>query len=461
MKKLSALIIAFFLLLPCLFLSACGKAPSGAPSTSVPSPDPGVISETATDEPSVPSPAPVHIADHSYDPATDFDKRLIWVGSLGDSVIETEDAWYWLSTAGGYLRYYDKALGESGVLCGKPECEHDSSGRAGNPDCNGYLDTSKQYMWLNEGRLYYLHEGIDKAYPDSLFRIYSIGPDGTDRRLEKVVPKYDSPYGLGVMHTQYMCYHRGVLYGFCFGGAISGGEPSQPFTVSAFPLDGDEFTTIYDSGAGVHYGSICPAGEYCYIVDFSETNKLLRYSAVTGETELLYEGNELNVAQYWIDGLGGVYAGGDFVRGKGCSSVWRLDAEGRSEVLRFEDPDIDYSLLNVSDGIAIARNYFENLGKGMDPDIDIWIKRYDGTDIFKGKLPMAWLDSLQDAGRLEGIRLCCGDERSLMMIFELNNTRSDGVGISETYALVRYEFIGGKMEEQLLCVSSVRSSSRQ
>jgi hypothetical protein len=50
-----------------------------------------------------------------------FDNRFM---SAFADIAETEDAYYLHSSFSGsnYLYYYDKASGESGVLCGKPEC---------------------------------------------------------------------------------------------------------------------------------------------------------------------------------------------------------------------------------------------------------------------------------------------------------------------------------------------------
>ncbi|MBO4562582.1 MAG: hypothetical protein J5772_03105, partial [Clostridia bacterium] len=51
-----------------------------------------------------------------------------FVNKFGDGyakLIETDDAFYY-SFMSGYLYYYDKANGVSGVLCSKPECIHDA-----------------------------------------------------------------------------------------------------------------------------------------------------------------------------------------------------------------------------------------------------------------------------------------------------------------------------------------------
>ncbi|MBR4743406.1 MAG: hypothetical protein IK082_04350, partial [Oscillospiraceae bacterium] len=264
-----------------------------------------------------------------------------------------------------------------------------------------------------------------------------------------------------------------MLYSYVFGGSIEGGEPSQPFLAMALPLDGDEWITIYDSGRDFHFGSIMPVGDYCYITDMAwsyadpsileddnydgevitDRNEeiLLRWCSVTGETEELYRGNEMGgIFRYWIDEEGNFYAPEKYVDGVGSNRLLRLENGVWEEVINFDDPDMNYTIRSLSDGIVIARNFKEHDRNGMDPDIDIWIKRYDGSTVYKGKLPMAWLENVEKTPTLEGAELVCGDENGLLCIFETTKRNASRSNEPQSYVLVKYVIKDGEIEEVFL-----------
>ena len=462
MKKTIAIILAALLLLP---LAACagGKipAPTAGPDTT---PTPG---ETAAPD------GDAYAPDLSYDPATDFDQRLGMNGNMS-TVIETEDVYYWLQADDGYLRYCEKDGSDWGVVCGKPECVHDN----GNPiayhrerNCNGYVGSARAFMWMLDGKIYFVNDYEYLKDTASCGTIVRMDPDGTNKETVKAIPKPTTPYGEGFWPSYYY-YHRGMLYCFIFADFIDKAEPAQPFLVMAFPLDGDDWITIYDSGRDFHYGSIMPAGDYCYIIDnawnyedpsilyedFYEGainlawNKttILRWCSVTGETETVFSGDRINLSEYWIDEDGNFFTVSEFEEGVGRKSVLRL-ADGEWEkVLDFEDPDVHYTIRSLSDGIVIARDYKEYNRNGMDPDIDIWIKRYDGTTVYKGKLPMAWLDTMEETKTLERAGLVCGNENELLCIFTTSKRTPDRSNEPKTFALVKYAITEDGLEEILL-----------
>ena len=98
----------------------------------------------------------------------------------------------------------------------------------------------------------------------------------------------------------------------------------------------------------------------------------------------------------------------------------------------------------------IARDYKEYNRNGMDPDIDIWIKRYDGTTVYKGKLPMAWLDTMEETKTLERAGLFCGNENELLCIFTTSKRTPDRSNEPKTFALVKYVITENGLEEILL-----------
>ena len=126
-----ALIVFFF---SCF---ACGKAPSA---------------DLAEDASSTPAPYELGMTYHEvYDPDTDFDNRF---GRCAPGMLETEDAYYFVSTTGNYIYYYDKYTEERGVLCGKPECVHDELEI--NESCSGYVRASGNgHANFYDGHIYY------------------------------------------------------------------------------------------------------------------------------------------------------------------------------------------------------------------------------------------------------------------------------------------------------------------
>ena len=460
MKRTICLIAAALM---ALSLAACkGKDDTSPETTSAPETTlaPGVTAEP-------------YVGSHAYDPETDFDQKM---GSNGNysTVIETEDVYYWLPYDDPYIRYCEKDGSDYGVVCGKPECVHDNGNAIAynrEKNCNGYVGSVRAYMWIADGKLWYVDDYTYlKTYPWGV--IMRMDLDGTNREMVKPIPKPDLPYGDG-MYPQNICYHRGMLYSYVFGGSIEGGEPSQPFLAMALPLDGDEWITIYDSGRDFHFGSIMPVGDYCYITDMAwsyadpsileddnydgevitDRNEeiLLRWCSVTGETEELYRGNEMGgIFRYWIDEEGNFYAPEKYVDGVGSNRLLRLENGVWEEVINFDDPDMNYTIRSLSDGIVIARNFKEHDRNGMDPDIDIWIKRYDGSTVYKGKLPMAWLENVEKTPTLEGAELVCGDENGLLCIFETTKRNASRSNEPQSYVLVKYVIKDGEIEEVFL-----------
>ncbi|MBR0156008.1 MAG: hypothetical protein IJM20_00625 [Clostridia bacterium] len=464
MKRFIAIILTALLLLP---LAACAGGQEPAPTA-------GPNTTASPDETSGPG-GEDYVPDFGYNPDTDFDRRLGMNGNRS-TVFETEDVYYWLLDNDGYLRYSEKDGSDGGVVCARPECVHDNGNAIAyhrEKNCNGYVGSVTPYMWMLDGKIYFIN---DYEYitdrEGTCGTIVRMDPDGTNKEVVKSIPKPKTPYGDG-LNPQNYCYHRGMLYSFVFGGSIEQGEPSQPFVAMAFPLDGDEWQIIYDSGRDFHYGSIMPVGDYCYITDQAwsyadpsileddnydgevitgrNEDILLRWNSVTGELEELYRGNELGwIFLYWIDEEGNFYTISKYEEGVGSNRVLRLTDGEWEEVLNFDDPDMNYTIRSLSDGIVIARNYKEYNRDGMDPDIDIWIKRYDGTTVYKGKLPMAWLDTMETTKTLERSSLVCGDENELLCIFETTKRTPDRSNEPRTYVFVKYAITEDGLEEILL-----------
>ena len=114
-----------------------------------------------------------------YDFRNEFGK---WRG-----MCESEQAYYLFSTSNNYLHYYDKESGISGILCGKPDCDHSDT------SCNAYFIGSGDLMYY-DGYIYSVQQG------NTLIRIK---PDGTER---ETVQRLQG----GIANSVWL--HRGYIY---------------------------------------------------------------------------------------------------------------------------------------------------------------------------------------------------------------------------------------------------------
>ena len=458
MKKLFCIIMVCSVLL----LAACTGGDKPLPTAA-----PEGSAEPTAGQTANPTEAPeARVPDFSCDPATDFDKRLSQQYSRS-CFADAGDVFYWYTDNDRYIRWCEKDGGEWGVLCPYPECEHDA-GNANhvNNDCAGHIGFQPPNIFLYEGKLYYLWTYT----PDetSFGKLYRMDPDGMNRELYAQLPPLltdeGKPFYSG---TVYM--HRGLVFIRTQRQDIEDAEPVYRDTVAVIPLGGSEFKTIYTpdySEHRYHYIMLSFAGEFCYIFDnHGDTATISRWSSVTEELELLYDGEELMWVFYgWITDTGELYAASVGEMDKGREMVMRLENGEWKEVVRFEDGEKQWTILTVSDGVAIARNFIpydpddpaDYSKRSTDTDIDIWVMTYGGETLYKGKLPMDWMDELDPGATFENIDLVFGDENGFVMQFELryrNRERSDEPVVQ---ALLRYDFT----EEGIACTLLARNYSK-
>ena len=100
---------------------------------------------------------------------------------------ESEQAYYLFSDTNPFLHYYDKESGISGVLCGKPECNHSDT------SCNAYLAGGSSLMYY-DGYIYWVQQG------NTLMRMK---PDGTERETVQYLQ-------CGIANSVWL--HRGYIY---------------------------------------------------------------------------------------------------------------------------------------------------------------------------------------------------------------------------------------------------------
>ena len=380
MKKLLALALSALF---ALSLAACaGTAGDPAPT------DPPLASMPAA------TASPTERIDLSFDPDTDYVNA--YGGLTAHDLVETEDAVYWHSTNGrAYLYYYDKACGESGVLCPRPECLHDAV--ENNRDCAGYLGTFDPSLSFFEGKLWW----IGYCGPNEADRaIYRMDPDGTNREKVRDLSREHEYQG-----TKYY-FHRGYIYFYRADNIVRQGSLTLRISVSRMPLDSDKLEVIWEAtSAYVPQATLRFRGGEIYIFaqfDGGDENtsaeelaalsyrlEILRWTEGMTEPECLCRVDNavrlMNVAAYDVTKSGEIYFAVPSSDGeRRGDAVCRVSGDGSSEELfDFFDEENPFHIMSITDGIVCASAYLQDSQGGRI----FWIRDISGETLFKGRLP--------------------------------------------------------------------------
>lgn len=205
---------------------------------------------------------------------------------------ETPDTIYFARYSDNYIKYVDKATGVSGVLCGKPECRHDSD------SCNAHV-VSLDALFFDSGRLWWIASSFSESAGSSQC-LFSTAPDGTDRRTEATLSRDAFPSRFG---ARCFALHNRWLYMGAVKKEIVDGAQMDYNYIAAFPLDSKETPKIileeeapscgnnnlalqfYDGDLYILTSSLNAAEPEAWLFDF----RLRRWDPETGELELLYE----------------------------------------------------------------------------------------------------------------------------------------------------------------------------
>lgn len=467
MKKTISLLLALVMLLT---LSACKggdkPGPLGSPEPTQQAENTGISDATAEPETTLSPGVLQYTGDLSYNPETDFDPRL---GNALDTFIDVGDFYIWHLSGDYYIRYADKSGGDWGVLCGKPECEHEYGGgpdNEPNKTCNAYIGSVQGSLWIDGDKLYYVNDW-ERVEGESLGGLHRLNLDGTGHEKVCMLPELLCSAG-EALAPQRFYFHRGMIYCRASLFDVVDGEPVARSGYYALKPDGSECTTIFESSTG-RGGYMAFMGEYCYVIDVSGSydddgnayteNTLLRWSPNTQKAEVLYRGGDFicpNPGEWFLSG-GNIYLGEPRLRHEGSRGVMYLEDGGWEELINFEDPEIHYTTCCVSDGIAIAENYTEMDSESEDYvrgawkslDKDIWIKDFEGNTIYKGKLPMDWMGTCEEAAEMKEISwfYAFGNMDEIWVQFVLDNGNDHFMRHGNF--LVKYVPVDGGLEATL------------
>ncbi|MBR6006326.1 MAG: hypothetical protein IK064_01720 [Clostridia bacterium] len=449
---MKGIISAFFAFIFCLSLVSCRATESA------------LVHETALPSENTPT---LETDDHAltfrevYDPETDYNSDL---GSGMSTVLRTDDAYYYPGLIAAYLYYYDKVTGESGVLCPKPECLHDSERH--NTGCAGNISAfDGQTVSYYKGKIYFDHEtGFERV-------MYRMNPDGTGwERLFNI--DCEEQY-----QPQRMAVHRGKIYGSNFTYIVRDAVSYETWNITCWDLETGEFKVIYEEDTGGR-PKMEFFGDYVYfyntyynyaknedgtlitdkegvpqIVD--KTFKIFRYDTKTEQVEKILdvnrgseiEGNAYNIRVAAEDRIY-VAASGD------GEKIYMLSEGELKEVFTVERK---YQIRLLED--RVWAYYFFSKGGNESKNNMIMhslIMDYNGNVIFEGDT-----DSFLDFN-IEGFteetwisytegQFYADNAYFVIYLYRFNRT-PDPENSSRFSCLVKYEIINGKFEQTMIAV---------
>lgn len=418
-----ALIVFFF---SCF---ACGKAPSA---------------DLAEDASSTPAPYELGMTYHEvYDPDTDFDNRF---GRCAPGMLETEDAYYFVSTTGNYIYYYDKYTEERGVLCGKPECVHDELEI--NESCSGYVRASGNgHANFYDGHIYYTgySNSGDSPVRQSLYRM---NPDGSSReRLFPFTCTYeDFPNG----GTQ---IHRGKLYGCSRSSLVAGAEPKEKVCLTCWDLETGESKRIYErTDATQTFGlSVFYFGKYVYFCDsyfyLQQQERMtivtvLRWDIEAEELETVYTGEGYGGSYYniWVESENKIYFAPNLCDAESTKVYCISNGEVRIAV----ELSNRYTA-SLMDGAVAFIDFLDE-----SPEPRFIVTDYEGNPLYDGKCSHAALEELPGRPECMGYSAVYGDKDTVYIVYELDYHQVPRF----RQCIVRYNLRDGEIVgTKLLCVS--------
>lgn len=320
---------------------------------------------------------------------TDFQKDMSQCSNwLFSYCCETEDGYYFVWSSMVY--YLDKETGESTILCGKPNCNHEYT--KGGGECNAQV--SAQMLTYYNGKLYYTNDRSvleNDTYVKKGERLFSMNLDGTDH---EVIQNLDFAVGGDTnMYVTTPMLHRGNVY-FCYSGVL--------YTVAlgdgvenAVKIYGDEIVSdgSYVVDTNAMYYELWADGDTVYFMaknvkqsDGTYKDTLFTYDPQTNKTEKVWQvpdksevGNwdtaGVSVNQWYISN-GYIYF---FLRG---NDIWYTELS-TGETNRLIDLKIEAGVTAFSsDYIAVIdqeyNGFISSDGSAVDGGDTLYVYDYTG-----------------------------------------------------------------------------------
>lgn len=281
---------------------------------------------------------------------------------------------FFLGTAevNGYLLYYDKASGISGVLCADPSCVHDGK------ECGGNIggDLSLSYY---DGKLYWVGPEGSEFMIDYLWQS---DLSGMNRKKIMEIPgdEINMPY-----QPQRYVIHQGKLYIMGSASVVDGTQTGKRKSLLSIPLTGEDgFTTVYDEvlpNAVDNERYIFVDGfVYISMETFDDMSSrdltITKVDIAKNTSEVIYQETDMTeyLGNIWVTENHEIYLTGSTDKE---AYLWKLENGVKTEITSWSGERI--STPNVMDGIVLCLSY--------DNDIR-WadIRDLTGKTIYSGKL---------------------------------------------------------------------------
>lgn len=418
MKRIIIIILAVFSLISCI---CCDWTHTEEPSTTVLEP-------------------------YVFNQDTDFDNRF---GNGARSVVETEDAYYFIIGQCDYLYCYDKLSGEYGFLCGKPECMHDSE------SCNARIRGGRSGV-LNHvnGRLYFKASDTNRGPGVSMGNCYSVSLDGTDRRLEFE------------MHCEWqnepmvLYFHRGKFYGASMADFVVNGVPGKHIGITSWDAETGDYRLIFsrDDCEGYPMPRLFFFGKYVYFCFASaevtentsfSTLEIYRWDTEAEKLETVFKSGKHEIPgeayTIWVGSENEIYIAPTIPQTNETSPVYLLRDGELSEVFRFDDP----GALCLRDGIVIR-----NLLADDYRSFEMHLTDYEGNTIYRGTVNAASLNEAIPG--IESISYynnsCYGDRQTLYYCCSIKKTGNE----KWIDCIIKFNFkdAGAEPEATVICVDT-------
>ena len=368
MKKIITVMIAFV-----LFLSGCTH---------------GTTDLTNVDDPII------------YAPEKNAQNKYL----MGFTNFQEADGFF-LGTAevNGYLLYYDKASGISGVLCADPSCVHDGK------ECGGNIggDLSLSYY---DGKLYWVGPEGSAYMKDYLWQS---DLSGMNRKKIMEIPwdEIRMPY-----QPQRYVIHQGKLYIMGSASVVDGTQTGKRKSLLSIPLTGDEgFTTVYDEvlpNAVDNERYIFVDGFiYIYMYSFDEESStknltVTKVDIAKNTSEVIYQENDITelLGDFWVTEDHELYLSGSTDE---KAYLWKIENGSKKEITfwpvdEVNDPD-------VMDGIVMFMTRDENKIRYVD------IRNLSGETIYKGKLFPSAISELEKDPNTYNFAVVGGDTEKIII----------------------------------------------
>ena len=312
---------------------------------------------------------------------------------------------FFLGTAevNGYLLYYDKASGISGVLCADPSCVHDGKECGGN--IGGVLSLSyydRKLYWVGpEGSAYM------KDY------LWQSDLSGMNRKKIMEIPwdEIRMPY-----QPQRYVIHQGKLYIMGSASVVDGTQTGKRKSLLSIPLTGYEgFTTVYDevlpNAIDDERYIFVDGFIYIYMYSFDEESStknltVTKVDIAKNTSEVIYQENDITelLGDFWVTEDHELYLSGSTDE---KAYLWKIENGSKKEITfwpvdEVNDPD-------VMDGIVMFMTRDENKIRYVD------IRNLSGETIYKGKLFPSAISGLEKDPNTYNFAVVGGDTEKIII----------------------------------------------